>query len=102
MARATRTSANQYAASENENAPDETIVEELVVPQPNLEEEAAHWEIPGEFENLVSLDDWARDCKTISPELLGGFVHNARLANMRYDTPSGWKAKAISWSRKPV
>ena len=90
MARATRTSANQHADSENEESPDETT------------EEVAHWEIPGELENLVSLDDWARDCKTISPELLGGFVHHARLANMRYDTPSGWKAKAISWSRKPV
>jgi hypothetical protein len=97
MARTSKSSPN-ILQNPNDALSEEVIDETATAP----EEPQAVWEVPGEVEHIVNLETWSKDCNTMSPELIGGFVHHARALNLRYDTPSGWKAKAISWSKKPV
>jgi hypothetical protein len=101
MARTNRSSPN-ISQNPDDELPEEVIDETVTVEDSLPEEPQVEWEVPGEVENIVNLETWSSDCKTMSPELIGGFVHHARAINLRYDTPSGWKTKAIAWSRKPV
>ena len=106
MARTNRSSPNVSEIPETPPSdappPEEVIEDASPPPAPLPEQPHMEWEVPGEIEDLTSLETWGKDCKAISPELIGGFTHHARAINLRYDTPSGWKAKAIAWSRKPV